>query len=284
MKKFAIAGVGILFVPVLLIGAVTGSLGAQAAPISVAGVDIPPNMLALYIEAAHKFGIPARILAAIGKVECDHNRNRACDHPNGAGAAGPMQFMPATFAHYGSASGNSTPSIYDERDAVFAAASMLQANGVNNDPHTAIWAYNHSEDYVQTVLLWAEKYSAVGSSTEIVVATARSYLGVPYLWGGTSRNGIDCSGLVLRAYEAAGISMPRVAQQQSERGTAVVSAAHVQPGDLLAYGSSSKAVTHITIVTDSTHMIEAPRAGIPVREVSIRTDNLVAIRRVIVNG
>ncbi len=277
MKAIIAGGCAALLLPVVLLAAVTGAVGAVS-PGAATNLGIPLNMAELYVEAGRAIGVPAPIVAGIGKVECDHNRNPACQHPNFAGAAGPMQFLPPTFDAYKSASGSAAPSIYNERDAVFAAAAMLKANGVNRDERAAIFSYNHSNAYVDDVLGWADKYAALGQMT-IVVETARSYLGVPYAWGGTSRGGIDCSGLVLRSFEAVGLKMPRVAQDQSNIGNLVANVQDVRAGDLLSYGSSTSSVTHIAIATDSTHMIEAPRAGVNVREVPIRTDDLVVIRR-----
>jgi cell wall-associated NlpC family hydrolase len=70
---------------------------------------------------------------------------------------------------------------------------------------------------------------ASGSPVEV----ARSYLGVPYLWGGMSDRGIDCSGLVHMAYRRLGRLLPRDADQQEEVGGEVD---ELQPGDLITYG------------------------------------------------
>ncbi len=90
-------------------------------------------------------------------------------------------------------------------------------------------------------------------------AAATNYLGVPYVWGGTDpRTGLDCSGLVQRAYADVGVSLPRVAADQARTGTAVPDLAHARPGDLLAFNSP---VTHIAIYVGDGRMIAAPKAG-----------------------
>lgn len=279
MKSAVAIGVSVCVLPFVVIAAAVGAIAPTMSTAS-SNLDIPANMMRLYVSAAHKFAIPASLLAAIGKVECDHYRNPNCGHPNSAGAEGPMQFLPATFASYSWASGNANPSPYNEEDAVFAAAAMLRADGVNQDKHAAIFAYNHSEDYVQTVLGWAAQY-AVLDGPNAVVEVARSYLGVPYLWGGTSRAGIDCSGLVMASYAAVGVTMPRVAQDQSRVGVVIPSLDQAMPGDLLSYGSDVNNVDHIAIYSGAGQMIEAPRAGTVVREVPARSQDLVVLRRVI---
>ena len=167
MRWVAAAALGVLLLPVLVIGAALGGIGSDRAPATAWGgrsealADIPPAFLALYVEAAGRFGVPVGVLAAVGKVECDHGRHPACDTPNAAGAVGPMQFLPSTFAAYASASGNPSPSILDPRDAVFAAAAKLAADGVATDPAAAIYAYNHSAAYVAQVVAWAVAYGWV---------------------------------------------------------------------------------------------------------------------------
>ncbi len=118
-----------------------------------------------------------------------------------------------------------------------------------------------------------------GSATgQAVVDQARTYLGVPYVWGGTDpAKGLDCSGLVQTVYEKFGIDLPRVADQQARAGTPVAGLAEAQPGDLLAFGSP---VHHIAIYVGAGKMIEAPRPGLSVR-VSDVYEKPSAIRRVL---
>ncbi|MGN6250239.1 MAG: transglycosylase SLT domain-containing protein, partial [Marmoricola sp.] len=117
--------------------------------------------------------------------------------------------------------------------------------------------------------------SADGSD---VVADARKYLGIPYLWGGTDpAQGLDCSGLVQRVYRDLGYDLPRVSGDQARAGTAVPSLSQAQPGDLLAFGSP---VHHIAIYIGDGKMIEAPHTGANVR-VSDVYETPTAIRRVL---
>lgn len=92
-----------------------------------------------------------------------------------------------------------------------------------------------------------------------VVADARKYLGVPYVWGGTDpAKGLDCSGLVQRVYGDLGIDLPRVSQDQAHVGQAVPSLAQARPGDLLCFG---RPADHIGIYIGGSKMIVAPKTG-----------------------
>ncbi|MDF1605967.1 transglycosylase SLT domain-containing protein [Nocardioides sp. YIM 152315] len=111
-----------------------------------------------------------------------------------------------------------------------------------------------------------------------VVAHARKYLGVPYVWGGTNpATGLDCSGLVQKVYDELGYDLPRVSYQQATAGRPVANLAQAQPGDILAFGSP---VHHVGIYIGDNQMIHAPRPGKDV-EVSSVYETPTAIRRVV---
>jgi murein DD-endopeptidase MepM/ murein hydrolase activator NlpD len=115
--------------------------------------SIPPFLLPIYQAAGAAYGIPWQVLAAINEVETDYGRDLSV---SSAGAEGWMQFMPSTWARYGvdvNRDGYQDP--YNPADAIFAAARYLAAAGGAKDIRGAIFAYNHSQAYVSSVLLRA---------------------------------------------------------------------------------------------------------------------------------
>ncbi len=84
-----------------------------------------------------------------------------------------------------------------------------------------------------------------------VISSARSYLGTPYKYGGTTRAGMDCSGLLLNAFKEVDISLPRSSSDQSKVGVDV-KMGELQPGDLVffATGRKKKQITHVGLVTE----------------------------------
>jgi len=259
--------------------------GAPAAS-SAATAKVPATMLALYQEAAATCpGLPWTVLAAIGTVESDNGQSTlpgVHSGSNTAGAEGPMQFEPATFAEYDEPvppGGSGPPSPYDPTDAVYAAARLLCANGAAGgaDIAGAVYAYNHSASYVAQVLALAQSLAAptpagtpVSGAGAVAVEWALSQIGTPYVWGGeTPGVGFDCSGLVQAAYRVAGVALPRVAQDQYD-GTAKLSAGQpLAPGDLVFFGAGPADIDHVGIyvgiVGGDDVMVDAPYTGADVR-------------------
>jgi cell wall-associated NlpC family hydrolase len=114
---------------------------------------------------------------------------------------------------------------------------------------------------------------------DAIVASAKKYLGVPYVLGGTTSTGIDCSGLVQRAYSDLGISVPRLSWDQAKAGTAVPNMAQAQPGDILGFGQPAE---HVAIYLGNNMMIAAPQPGESVKIQSVY-ETPASIRRIVSN-
>jgi peptidoglycan DL-endopeptidase CwlO len=160
------------------------SLSSASPPSPVAIADIPADYLALYQQAAARFGVDWTVLAAIGKIECDQGRSQApgCNPPgtvNDAGATGPMQFLGSTWrtgtppmsvpavgpptsstadGYATDGDGDGLADVWNPADAIFAAARLLAANGAPDDYGQALLAYNGAQWYVDAVLSQAAVY------------------------------------------------------------------------------------------------------------------------------
>jgi hypothetical protein len=95
-----------------------------------------------------------------------------------------------------------------------------------------------------------------GPTADDYLKTAESFIGVPYLWGGTTALGLDCSGLVQQVYRLNGVALPRDADQQAMLGRRVEKA---RAGDLMFFGA--EAVTHVALATSESEFIHAPMTG-----------------------
>jgi cell wall-associated NlpC family hydrolase len=187
--------------------------------------------------------------------------------------------------------GDGFASVYQPADAIGGAAIYLLQHGVLTNASGAIFAYNHLASYVQAVLSWAGVYArggfvvtgsnsgqsncigttATNQAPNQAVATAITYarqqIGKPYVWGATGPDAFDCSGLVMMAYRAAGISIPRTSQQQWLWGPRV-QPGHEEPGDLVFFAGSDgtpAAPGHVGLVIGKNLMVEAYATGFALR-------------------
>ena len=110
------------------------------------------------------------------------------------------------------------------------------------------------------------------------VQAAEREIGVPYVWGGSSPSGFDCSGLVMWAYAQVGIGLPHFSGGQYA-STTHISMANIQPGDLLFYGAGGG--DHEAMYVGGGSMIEAPYTGANVWITGVRTDGLAGVGRVV---
>jgi hypothetical protein len=211
---------------------------------SIAGVPgffiesfrIPPFLLPIYQAAGTAYGIPWQVLAAINEVETDYGRDLSV---SSAGAEGWMQFLPSSWSQYGvDANGDRFMDPYNPADAIFAAARYLRAAGGQSNIRAAIYAYNHSQAYVGSVMLRAqllggtpsELLGAITGLTEArfpVHAISRFSDGFPLVAtaGGSPR-------------PLAGTTI------YSQGGAAVIA---VQDGEIVALGSSPSLGRFVTL-------------------------------------
>ena len=328
VPMLAIGGMSLLFA-----GRAGMDCGATAADAVQPGVSteaansVPSNYLKWFQRVGLQYNVPWTILAGIGKVESNDGRTTLPGVNSGSnsfGAAGPMQIgidgasgnqwggtarHPASQVVSGVATdedGDGIASVYDPADAIAGAAKYLVAHGVQQNPASAIFAYNHADWYVQEVLSWASTYAAggftvadvnqTGNNTGGTAATgtggqscaqdgqlasfvapnaivgqavnyAEAQLGKPYLWGATGPDAFDCSGLVMMAYRAAGVNIPRTSELQWQL-LPHVPISKVVPGDLVFFAGADgtpAAPGHVGLVISKNTMIEAYAAGTPVR-------------------
>lgn len=118
-----------------------------------------------------------------------------------------------------------------------------------------------------------------GATGSDVVADAKKYLGVPYVFGGTTTAGMDCSGLVQTVFKDLGVTMPRVVPDQAKMGVEVGSLKDAQPGDLIV----PKGEGHVVIYVGDGKVLHAPRPGKDVRIVDnwYSDADIATIRRIV---
>jgi cell wall-associated NlpC family hydrolase len=95
-----------------------------------------------------------------------------------------------------------------------------------------------------------------------VLGTADDYLGTPYVWGGTTPRGFDCSGFVQYVFRHHGVTLPRTSRQQARVGTPVAASVQaLQPGDLMLFASNGVRIDHIAIYAGQNRIIHSSSSG-----------------------
>ena len=149
--------------------------------------------------------------------------------------------------------------------AAAAAAAPAQASSSSDDEDDDDYSYTAPSYSYEEPSYSAPSYSG-GGGASTAIATAKSYLGVPYVWGGESYGGVDCSGLTMLAWESAGVDLPHLSRAQYSYGTHVPIGS-MEAGDLIFWSSNGtqSGIYHVAIYLGDGQMIEAPTFGVPVR-------------------
>lgn len=145
-----------------------------------------------------------------------------------------------------------------------AAAAAASSSYDDDDDSAPSYSYEEPSYSYEEPSYSAPSYSGGGADTAI--ATAKSYLGVPYVWGGESYGGVDCSGLTMLAWGSAGVDLPHLSRAQYGYGTHVPIGS-MEAGDLIFWSSNGtqSGIYHVAIYLGGGQMIEAPTFGVPVR-------------------
>jgi membrane-bound lytic murein transglycosylase B len=239
--------------------------GSAASTQALSFYRIPLFLLPIYQAASVQYGVPWQILAAINEIETNYGTDQSVST---AGAVGWMQFMPATWIQYGVDAldaGYADP--YNPVDAIFAAARYLRAAGAATDLHGAILAYNHSEEYVKSVLLRAKLISSYPKS---VIATLTGLTdgrlpvsGKQVAWGALSTAPAPskvASGSNATAGAAAVASKPATKLSAPTQGAATPSSS-AAPAPSAAAAGSAKAAKHANVL-QLVDLMSAPNAEI----------------------
>ncbi|MFG3056600.1 NlpC/P60 family protein [Kitasatospora sp. NPDC048239] len=235
------------------------------------------------------------------------------------GAQGMAQFMPGTWATFGTDGNNDgKKDIWDPVDAIASAATYdcalardvskvpgdRQANvlaAYNAGPYAVekydgVPPYKETQGYVKNIKALTTSFAAPTAPVEVsqqsaaAIYFAQTKLGSPYLWGGEglpSQGGrFDCSGLTQAAYASVGIVLPRVANDQWYAGPHP-SRDQLHPGDLVFFAtdlSDPRSIHHVGIYVGGGYMINAPHTGAVIRYDKIDTKEYIGATRVTSDG
>jgi cell wall-associated NlpC family hydrolase len=212
---------------------------------------------------------------------------------NGYGTAGPTVQVQSLFANV-----YSEPDVTKHKPVITAPfetklevvpedASAASASAAAKKQDTEGWLHVRLPGQS---LAWIQSSDVIADPKPLTVPESielgKRFIGLPYLWGGSSSFGFDCSGFTQMLVRVRGVNMPRDADQQAAwTGAAPVERKNLQPGDLLFFGSSANKITHTAMYIGDGQFIQATSNGHPVVQISKLDDDpwtrlLVACRRV----
>ncbi len=247
----------------------------------------PSDATGIY-NAQQKSGMSALAILGIGALESGYGTSNIAKQKNNLWGWNATNYNPGgnatSFSQIGAGALEYANKYLNTYYNKYGAKSIYDA-GTGNNPAGKGYAYNNDGSISTT---WASSInsimknfyqtakntgtsqsttsgasSAKSSGENSVVSIAKQFLGTPYVFGGTTPKGFDCSGLMQYAYKQAGINIPRVAQDQFKSGTAI-NKSQLRAGDLVFFkgsGGTASAPGHVGMYIGNGQYIQAPKTG-----------------------